>query len=77
MLYEENYNFSSEPSVLFRDEVSKKYPSDLAKSVIRIVETCLKKDPEARPDLDVIVLSLSRTLGNSFNLGTVWRSSFK
>lgn len=47
----------------------KKYPSELVDSVDRIVGACLKKDPEARLAMDEIVLSVSRIMGNSFDLG--------
>lgn len=43
--------------------MQERYPSEL-KSVFRIIESCLKKNPEVRPAMDDIVLSLSGILGN-------------
>ncbi|XP_071722444.1 lysM domain receptor-like kinase 4 [Rutidosis leptorrhynchoides] len=42
-----------------------KYPSDLAKFMIRLIDRCIKKDPTARPGMDEIVQSLSRIVDSS------------
>ncbi|XP_059642802.1 lysM domain receptor-like kinase 4 [Cornus florida] len=43
------------------------YPAELAIFIARLVDGCIKKDPSARPGMDEIVQSLSRTLTTSLN----------
>ncbi|XP_022739635.1 lysM domain receptor-like kinase 4 [Durio zibethinus] len=47
------------------------YPSELAIVVVTLINSCLKKNPTARPDMDEIVKSLSRMLTAS----STWDSS--
>ena len=47
------------------------YPSELAIIVIKLINSCLKKDPTARPVMEEIVQSLSRILTTS----SAWDSS--
>ncbi|PON37439.1 LysM receptor kinase [Parasponia andersonii] len=55
--------------LFMESSMQERHPFELVKSVFDIVESCLKRNPEARPAMDEIVLSLSRTLRNSFDLG--------
>ena len=83
VLYEENSNLSDSFSAVLNDEgqdslkhfmdpsMGEKYPSELVNFVVRIIDGCLKKNPEARPAMGEIVQLLSRTLSNSLN----WESS--
>jgi serine/threonine protein kinase len=41
------------------------YPSELAVFLVRLIDSCLKKDPAGRPAMDEIVQSLLRTLNTS------------
>ncbi|CAL5326324.1 unnamed protein product [Camellia sinensis] len=43
------------------------YPAELAVFVAGLVDSCIKKDPFARPDMDEIVQSLSRIMTTSLN----------
>ncbi|GMN29726.1 hypothetical protein TIFTF001_002532 [Ficus carica] len=42
-----------------------KYPAEFATFVVRIIDSCLKKNPETRPPMDEIAQFLSRILSNS------------
>ncbi|MED6183220.1 lysM domain receptor-like kinase 4 [Stylosanthes scabra] len=46
------------------------YPSELAMVVIRMIHSCIKKEPENRPQMQEIVASLSRILNSSLNWET-------
>ncbi|XP_042495847.1 lysM domain receptor-like kinase 4 [Macadamia integrifolia] len=48
------------------------YPLDLALSLARLTESCLRKDPASRPGMDTIVQSLSIIVTTSLT----WESSF-
>ncbi|POO02613.1 LysM receptor kinase [Trema orientale] len=79
VLYEENARLSDSFSAVLNDEgqdslkhfmdpsLGEIYPSELVNFVLRIIDGCLKKNPEARPPMDEIVQLLSRTLSNSLN----------
>lgn len=43
------------------------YPMELAPNLIRLIQTCLNKNPASRPAMDDIVHSLSRILATSLN----------
>lgn len=43
------------------------YPAELTVFVAGLVDSCIKKDPFARPDMDEIVQSLSRIMTTSLN----------
>lgn len=43
------------------------YPSDLAISVLRLINSCLKNDPSGRPTMHEIVQFLSTTMANSIS----------
>nr|AMR60615.1 lysin motif receptor-like kinase 3 [Lupinus atlanticus] len=43
------------------------YPLELAMFVVRMIDNCIEKDPENRPNMYEIVLSLSRTLNSSLS----------
>ncbi|WOH10685.1 hypothetical protein DCAR_0730155 [Daucus carota subsp. sativus] len=43
------------------------YPTDHAIFVIRLIDNCIKKDPSVRPEMDVIVQNLSRTINSSLS----------
>ncbi|GLT39101.1 hypothetical protein SLA2020_133080 [Shorea laevis] len=47
------------------------YPSELAMFVVRLITSCIKKDPTSRPTMDDVVQSLSRTLTASLS----WENS--
>ncbi|GLU19921.1 hypothetical protein SLE2022_361420 [Rubroshorea leprosula] len=47
------------------------YPSELAMFVVRLITSCIKKDPTSRPAMDDVVQSLSRTLTASLS----WENS--
>ncbi|XP_062102320.1 lysM domain receptor-like kinase 4 [Humulus lupulus] len=79
VLYEENKHLSDLLSAVINDEeqvglknfmdpsMEEKYPSEFVIFVVRIIEGCLKKNPDARAPMDEIVQLLSRTLSNSLN----------
>lgn len=48
-----------------------KYPLELALFMVRLIDSCLKKDPTGRPAMDEIMRSLSGTL----NTSRTWESS--
>ncbi|GMN29717.1 hypothetical protein TIFTF001_002533 [Ficus carica] len=77
VLYDENKHLSDAFSAVLKDEgqeslrdlmdpsMGENYPSEFVNFVVRIIESCLEKNPEARPHMDEIVQFLSRTLSNS------------
>uniref|UniRef100_A0A803PF83 Uncharacterized protein n=1 Tax=Cannabis sativa TaxID=3483 RepID=A0A803PF83_CANSA len=83
VLYEENKHLSDSFSALLINDddeekqdglkhfmdpsLEEKYPYEFVVFVVRIIEGCLKKNPEARPDMDEIAQLLSRTLNDSLN----------
>lgn len=84
VLCEENRNFFSDGLCEVLDDEGKdrlrqfmdpsmqgKYPSEFATFVVRIIDSCLEKNPEARPPMDEIVRFLSKTLSNALT----WESA--
>ncbi|PON37440.1 LysM receptor kinase [Parasponia andersonii] len=77
IFYDENINLSNALSGVLNDEgqeslsrfmdpsMQEKYPHELAKFVVQVIDSCLEKNPEARPTMDEIVQFLKRTLSNS------------
>nr|ASM47263.1 lysm-containing receptor kinase 6 [Trema levigatum] len=77
IFYDENINLSNALSAVLNDEgqeslsrfmdpsMQEKYPHELAKFVVQVIDSCLEKNPEARPTMDEIVQFLKRTLSNS------------
>nr|ASM47290.1 lysm-containing receptor kinase 6 [Trema orientale] len=77
IFYDENINLANALSAVLNDEgqeslsrfmdpsMQEKYPHELAKFVVQVIDSCLEKNPEARPTMDEIVQFLKRTLSNS------------
>ena len=77
VLYQENINISHALSAVLNDEgqqslrpfvdpsLQEKYPYELAKFVVNVIDSCLEKNPGARPTMDEIVQSLTKILSNS------------
>nr|ASM47239.1 lysm-containing receptor kinase 6 [Parasponia rugosa] len=77
IFYDENINLSNALSAVLNDEgqeslsrfmdpsMQEKYPHELAKFVVQVIDSCLEKNPEARRTMDEIVQFLKRTLSNS------------
>ncbi|XP_074275251.1 lysM domain receptor-like kinase 4 [Silene latifolia] len=53
------------------DSLGEDYPTDVAMSMVMLVDHCLRKDPGNRPSMDEIVRILSKTLTTSL----IWGSS--
>ncbi|XP_018826408.1 lysM domain receptor-like kinase 4 [Juglans regia] len=81
---EENMQLSDVLSVVLREEDGKEslrhfmdpslrgnYPLELAVFVVRLIDSCLNKNPAGRPAMDEIVQSLSRT----WNASLTWEST--
>lgn len=78
VLYEDNKHLPDVLDAVLKDEdgheslsdfmdpsMQGKYPSELAKFLVRLIDNCLEKNPAARPAMDEIVQLLSRTMNNS------------
>ncbi|KAF3438843.1 hypothetical protein FNV43_RR17118 [Rhamnella rubrinervis] len=78
VLYEDNKDLSDVLNAVLKDEdghesltdfmdpsMQGKYPPELAKFLVRLIDNCLEKNPAARPAMDEIVQLLSRTMNNS------------
>ncbi|KAL5557220.1 hypothetical protein UlMin_039456 [Ulmus minor] len=83
VLFEGNMNLSDALNDVLGDEgeeslrklmdpsMEERYPIDLAGFVVKMIESCLQKNPGYRPSMDEIVQSLSRIISSSFT----WESS--
>ncbi|XP_015890219.3 lysM domain receptor-like kinase 4 [Ziziphus jujuba] len=78
VLYEENKHLSDVLNAVLKDEdgqeswrnfmdpsLQERYPSELAKFLVKLIDNCLEKNPAVRPAMDEIVQLLSRTMNNS------------